>query len=405
MTTAPDPYRVLLVDDSSLIRRLLHKIIQLDPGVVVAGEAANGREALTAVEREAPDLVVLDIEMPVMDGLETLEHLKRRHPDLPVIMFSTLTARGATATLDALTKGADDYVTKPSNTGSFAQTAEQVMAELTPRIKALVDRRRARRTPPTAAVAAPPSRVTTMRPPSPAVPVTAAAAGASSPSPMASGRSRPTPRMFFRPQVVVVAVSTGGPDALQTLVPLLSPTLHVPVLVTQHMPPLFTRLLAERLDGQSGIRVREGYDGARPGPGEVWLAPGGSHMLLRAADDGRVVLALDDGPPVQSCKPAADPMFASAVDIFDRRVIGVVLTGMGIDGLDGARRVQQAGGMVICQDEASSVVWGMPGAVHRAGLAEQVLPLRDIATTIGRVTDTSEPRPLTVGARPAGVSR
>lgn len=379
MTSAPDPYRVLVVDDSSLIRRLLLKILQLDPEVVVVGQASDGREALSVTEQVAPDLVVLDIEMPVMDGLEALEHLKRRHPSLPVIMFSTLTARGATATLDALTKGADDYVTKPSNTGSFAQTAAHVLAELTPRIKALVDRSRTRPVSPTLA---------------PTTPL---------PSLTATVRSRPPSRTSFRPQVAVVAVSTGGPDALQTLVPLLPTALPVPVLVTQHMPPLFTRLLADRLDGQAGVRVREGYDGAQPGPGEVWLAPGGFHMLLRADDDGRVVLALDDGPPVQSCKPAADPMFASAVDLFDRQVIGVVLTGMGIDGLDGARRVQQAGGMVICQDEASSVVWGMPGAVHKAGLAEQVLPLEDIATTIGRVASASPPRPLTVRTPPARV--
>ncbi|MEO2108622.1 MAG: chemotaxis response regulator protein-glutamate methylesterase [Actinomycetota bacterium] len=379
MTSAPDPYRVLVVDDSSLIRRLLLKILQLDPEVVVVGQASDGHEALSVTEQVAPDLVVLDIEMPVMDGLEALQHLKPRHPSLPVIMFSTLTARGATATLDALTKGADDYVTKPSNTGSFAQTAAHVLAELTPRIKALVDRSRTRPVSPTLA---------------PTTPL---------PSLTATARSRPPSRTSFRPQVAVVAVSTGGPDALQTLVPLLPTSLPVPVLVTQHMPPLFTRLLADRLDGQAGVRVREGYDGAQPGPGEVWLAPGGFHMLLRADDDGRVVLALDDGPPVQSCKPAADPMFASAVDLFDRQVIGVVLTGMGIDGLDGARRVQQAGGMVICQDEASSVVWGMPGAVHKAGLAEQVLPLEDIATTIGRVASASPPRPLTVRTPPARV--
>lgn len=378
MTSAHDPYRVLVVDDSSLIRRLLLKILQLDPEIVVVGQASDGREALAVAEQVAPDLVVLDIEMPVMDGLETLDHLKRRHPALPVIMFSTLTARGATTTLDALAKGADDYVTKPSNTGSFAQTAAHVLAELTPRIKALVDRSRTRPVSPTSA----PTLLSSLT---------------------AVARSRPPSRTSFRPRVAVVAVSTGGPDALQTLVPLLPASLPVPVLVTQHMPPLFTRLLADRLDGQAGVRVREGYDGAQPGPGEVWLAPGGFHMLLRADEDGRVVLALDDGPPVQSCKPAADPMFASAVDLFDRQVIGVVLTGMGIDGLDGARRVQQAGGMVICQDEASSVVWGMPGAVHKAGLAEQVLPLEDIATTIGRVASASPPRPLTVRTPPARV--
>ncbi|WP_341250708.1 chemotaxis response regulator protein-glutamate methylesterase [Euzebya pacifica] len=379
MTSAHDPYRVLVVDDSSLIRRLLLKILQLDPEVVVVGQASDGHEALAVAEQVAPDLVVLDIEMPVMDGIEALEHLKRRYPSLPVIMFSTLTARGATATLDALTKGADDYVTKPSNTGSFAQTAEHVLAELTPRIKALVDRSRTRPMSPALAPTTPLSSLT------------------------APARSRASSRTSFRPRVAVVAVSTGGPDALQTLVPLLPSSLPVPVLVTQHMPPLFTRLLADRLDGQAGVRVREGYDGAQPGPGEVWLAPGGFHMLLRADDDGRVVLALDDGPPVQSCKPAANPMFASAVDLFDRQVIGVVLTGMGIDGLDGARRVQQAGGMVICQDEASSVVWGMPGAVHKAGLAEQVLPLEDIATTIGRVASASPARPLTVRTPPARV--
>ena len=405
------PIRLLLVDDSPLIRKLLSKILGLDPMIEVAATATNGREALDVIDDVDPDLVVLDVEMPVMDGLTTLPLLKRRRPDIPVVMFSTLTASGASATLDALTGGADDYVTKPSNTGSFARTAEEVRDELAPRIKALVARRRRMGAPVVRRVAAdgstrPADEVATSPSPTPAdrparaIPsrtafaaVPATPARAQAPVPMAV-TLEPT---GLRPEVIVIAVSTGGPDALHRLLPALPSSLSVPVLIVQHMPALFTQMLAERLDGVCSLTIREGIHGATPRGGEVWLAPGGTHMVLaRVSGTAQIILA--DGPPVQSCKPAADPLFESAARVHGGRVLGVVLTGMGSDGLGGARLVRAAGGTVICQDESSSVVWGMPGAVTEAGLAHHVIPLDQMAGALTGLVSPIPTRPLVAPA-------
>lgn len=426
------PIRLLLVDDSPLIRKLLSKILGLDPMIEVAATATNGREALDVIDDVDPDLVVLDVEMPVMDGLTTLPLLKRRRPDIPVVMFSTLTASGASATLDALTGGADDYVTKPSNTGSFARTAEEVRDELAPRIKALVARRRRmgapvvrRATPdgssrPVEDVAPSPSpsgptagRVPTGPSTSPTSPSSASAdrPARAIPSRTAFSAVPATPARVqapvpmavtleptgLRPEAIVIAVSTGGPDALHRLLPAIPSSLSVPILIVQHMPALFTRMLAERLDKVCALSVREGVHGATPRGGEVWLAPGGSHMVL-ARVSGTVQIILADGPPVQSCKPAADPLFESAARVHGSRVLGVVLTGMGSDGLGGARVVRAAGGTVICQDESSSVVWGMPGAVTEAGLAHHVIPLDQLAGALTGLVSPIPTRPLVAPA-------
>lgn len=378
------PVRVMLVDDSAIIRRLLGSVLDSDPGLTVVGHAANGQEALDRLAELAPDVVILDIEMPVMDGLTALPQLRRRRPDLPIIMFSTLTERGASATLEALGLGAADYVAKPSNTGSFQQTAQQITSILVPKIKALHQPRQRR-------IPVRPSSRAGQTPPA-RQPGQAAQAPQPSTRPLsrravetASIMSQPVKtaprRLGPPPALVVIGLSTGGPNALSQLIPQLPANLPIPVLITQHMPPIFTRLLAERLNAQSAISVAEATDGAEPRPGEVWLAAGGHHLrvTMRA---GRAVLVLDDGPPVHSCKPAVDPMFASAVQAFGNRVLGVVLTGMGNDGFDGAKLIHQAGGRVLAQDEASSVVWGMPGIIARAGLAEQILPLDRVAQSI-----------------------
>ncbi|WP_370326405.1 chemotaxis-specific protein-glutamate methyltransferase CheB [Euzebya sp.] len=404
------PIKVMLVDDSSIIRRLLGRVLDTDPQITIAGQAENGVMALERLDEIDPDIVILDIEMPVMNGLETVTRLRRRRPTLPVIMFSTLTESGAAATLEALSRGADDYVTKPSNTGSFDRTALEIKATLAPKIHALVDRRRGRprlrfATPATpaapAAPAPPPERPVdpaTRRPLTPVRPrvqARAATTPATAPRPSAV-------RPVGRPEVVVIGVSTGGPSALASVIPQLPATFGVPVLVVQHMPPIFTRLLAERLDGQSALSVAEAHDGAVPQAGQVWFAPGGKHMRV-VETAGRAVIRLDESPPLHSCRPAVDPLFTSAVQTYGGRVLGVVLTGMGRDGFDGAAAIGAAGGQVVVQDEETSTVWGMPGIVAEGGLAQQVLALDEIAgaliTATGGSSRLSAAPPLTRTSR------
>jgi two-component system chemotaxis response regulator CheB len=270
-------------------------------------------------------------------------------------MFSTLTERGGVATLDALAAGASDYVTKPANAGSVALAQQRVREELIPRIKMLVDR-----------------------------------TGARLPAPRPSAVASAAPRSIVRPVVgdvrpaiVVIGVSTGGPNALAALIPALPAGLRVPVVIVQHMPPMFTRLLAERLNAQSPLTVREAAAGMSVAPGTVTIAPGDFHMLLeRHGTDVRVML--NQAPPENSCRPAVDPLFRSAVALYGARTLGVILTGMGQDGLRGCEGIRDARGVVLAQDEASSVVWGMPGFVARAGLPDKVLPLSDMAGEITR---------------------
>lgn len=354
--------RVLIVDDAVVIRRLLTDCLAGDPEIEVVGAAANGRIALAKIPQVNPDLVTLDVEMPELNGLETLVELRKSHPKLPVIMFSTLTERGASATLDALAAGASDYVTKPSNTGSMNIALQRVRDELVPKIKQLTGRARLADSlpaPRTASLAAQPRTA-------PVVPL--------------QRRVSPAPPSG-PPHVVAIGVSTGGPNALAELMPQLPGDLPVPIVIVQHMPPLFTRLLAERLDGRCPLRVREGAAGTELRPGEVYMAPGGHHMVIRR-DGTRVLIALNDEPPENSCRPAVDVLFRSVVAVYGGHTLGVILTGMGQDGLRGCEYVRDVGGQVIAQDEATSVVWGMPGFVARAGLADRVLPLQAIAGEI-----------------------
>ncbi|RNL62668.1 chemotaxis response regulator protein-glutamate methylesterase [Nocardioides marmoriginsengisoli] len=340
--------RVLVVDDSALVRRLVTTSLSLDPEIEVVGIAVHGREAVDRVEELRPDAVTLDIEMPVLDGLGALAAIRRRHPRLPVIMFSTLTEKGATKTLEALSLGASDFVTKPSNTTSMAESMASVREQLIPKVKALVGARRVvgpgrsegpARTPPPVRVAAPSTT---------------------------------------RPEVLVIGCSTGGPDALSRVLEELPGTLRVPVLVVQHMPPLFTTMLAERLDRVSALSVREAVEGDVPAPGQVLVAPGGLHLRVRRSA-GVVRVHLDDGPQENFCRPAVDALFRSAAEAYGGAVAALVLTGMGQDGLIGCQLLAEQGAWIAAQDEASSVVWGMPGAVASAGLAHEVLPLEDVA--------------------------
>lgn len=353
------PISVLVVDDSVVVRRLVSNVLDAAPGIRVAGTASNGKVALAKIPQLNPDIVTLDIEMPVMDGLETLVALRAEYPRLPVIMFSTLTERGASATLDAIERGANDYVTKPANVGSVTASMEAVRAQLVPKIKALVPQ-------------------TVQLPPAPKRPVSPAlSAAAATPA----ARPRPSGVAQQRVDAVVIGVSTGGPDALTTLVGALPADLPVPVVVVQHMPPVFTALFAQRLNSKSPLQVDEARAGDRPRPGSVLIAPGDFHLRLRSDRSG-VVAMLDQGTPENYCRPAVDVLFRSAAETYGAGVLAVVLTGMGADGARGAERIIEKGGSVIVQDQASSVVWGMPGAVVAAGLADEILPLTAMAAAI-----------------------
>ncbi|HEV7730897.1 MAG TPA: chemotaxis response regulator protein-glutamate methylesterase [Candidatus Binatia bacterium] len=346
--------RVLIVDDAVVIRRLLGDVLAGDPAIEVVGAAPNGRIALAKIPQVNPDLITLDIEMPDMSGLETLAEIRRTYPTLPVIMFSTLTERGASSTLEALALGATDYVTKPANVGSVAAAMQAVREQLIPKIKAFC----------ATAVGLP--RPTTARIASPVASRMA----------MVTGRTRTA-------EALLIGVSTGGPNALSVLLPALPKDLPVPVLIVQHMPPVFTRLLAERLQAKSGFPVREAIAGARIEPGCAWVAPGDHHMTLERDALG-VKIALGQGPPENSCRPAVDVLFRSAAAVYGAGTLAVVLTGMGQDGLRGCQDVHAAGGQIVVQDQATSVVWGMPGAVADAGLAEKILPLAELAGEIVR---------------------
>lgn len=375
--------RVLVVDDSVVVRRLVTDALSSDPAIDVVGVAANGQIALTKVEQFAPDLVTMDIEMPVMDGIETVRALRRAGHKMPIIMFSTLTERGAVATLDALAAGATDYVTKPANVGSVQQSLAQVAGELIPRIKAFVPRPAG--TPRDAArPGAAPSAT------APRTPAQRLAPDRSAPRPFVL-RTRP---VHARPRAVIIGSSTGGPEALSRVLTGLTMPLPVPVVIVQHMPPVFTRQLAARLDRLGPSTVIEAAGGEDLQRGTVYIAPGDMHLeLVRSAGGART--RLQHGPPVNFCRPAVDVMFRSAVEAYGGDLLAVVLTGMGADGRAGCEAVTAAGGTVIAQDEATSVVWGMPGAVATAGLAHAVLPIDEVAGAIARAVALGvEPSPV-----------
>ena len=370
--------RVLVVDDAVVVRRILTDVIDGEAGLQVAGTAPNGRIALAKIPQLNPDLVTLDVEMPEMDGLATLKAIRARYPDLPVIMFSTLTERGGRVTLDALMSGANEYVTKPANVGSVSEGIAAVRSQLVPKIRALC-KMDAPEAPATRSTATPHARSTV------------------------SLRSAPTRAQAAdgpaaRIDVLAIGVSTGGPNALAALIPALPADLPVPVIIVQHMPPTFTRLLAERLDATSSLSVAEGHAGAVLAPGQVWVAPGGRHLIVRHVG-GRMRLDTTDGPPENSCRPAVDALFRSVAAGYGKGALGVVLTGMGYDGLRGSEHLRAVGGSVIAQDEATSVVWGMPGAVAQAGLADRILPLGHIASAICARLRVGRQSPAVVGAR------
>jgi two-component system chemotaxis response regulator CheB len=352
MSSAHAPIRVLLVDDSAVVRGAIGQIIDAEPDLTVVTTAPNGRVALDALRRVPVDVVVLDVEMPEMDGLATLPRIVAGYPDTRVLMASSLTRAGADTTLQALALGASDFVTKPAaRVGT--QGLQDVARDLTSKVRALGRAARGiRREPPAAAVAAP---------------VRAAVLQA--------------PSREHEVRLVAIAASTGGPNALSTVLSGLPADFPVPIVVTQHMPPMFTAMLAQRLARDTGRPCVEAADGQRIVAGTTYVAPGEHHLVLRT-HEGEAICTLTQTPPENFCRPAADPMFRSVAAVYGASCLGVVLTGMGEDGMRGARDLRAAGASVIAQDEESSVVWGMPGAVVHDGSASRVLPLDDIARAI-----------------------
>jgi two-component system chemotaxis response regulator CheB len=346
--------RVLVVDDAVVMRRLISTVLENDPELEIAGIAPNGKIALARIPQVNPDVITLDVEMPEMDGLETILEIRKLYPRLPVIMFSTMTRRGAVETVEALARGATDYVTKPANIGSVSEGMDRLREELIPKIKAYAR---------------------------PLMPVLTAP----QPAPMLATPA-PASTAQFRCSVVAIGASTGGPNALHQVVPALPASLAVPVVIVQHMPPVFTELLAARLDQASQVRVHEARDGAKIERGHVYIAPGGQHFTV-AAENGSVRARLNQEPPENSCRPAVDVLFRSAAQVYGGGTLGIVLTGMGQDGLRGARWIHEAGGKVIAQDQGSSVVWGMPGAVAEAGLADEIVPLKSVSEALLALAD------------------
>jgi two-component system chemotaxis response regulator CheB len=357
---AGERIRVLVVDDSVVIRRLVTQALEQDPILEVVGTASNGAIGIQRIPQLNPDVVTLDIEMPDMDGLEMLRRIRREYPQLRVIMFSTLTEKGAAKTLEALTLGADDYVAKVSNQGSLDRSMDRLREEMIPKIKqffCLVK--------PTEAADRIKSALTTME-------------QAGQP-----GRPGTQPRKA-RPKVVAIGVSTGGPTALGAILPMLPVDFALPILVVQHMPPLFTRLLADRLNATCRLPAGEAVQDSPVEPGRIVIAPGDFHMKL-SSSGGAVRILLDQSPRQNSCRPAVDALFGSCAQVYGGAVLAVVLTGMGQDGLHGVEILKAQGASVIAQDEASSVVWGMPGAIVNAGLADHVVSLDEVVPEILRI--------------------
>ena len=351
--------RVLLADDSAVMRTLLRMVLEPQPCLEIVAAATNGKEALSAFEQLHPDLVLLDIEMPGMNGLEVLSGIRRHDRRVPVLMCSTLTWRGARITIDALTRGATDYVTKPSAQTGLRQGVETLTRDLIPKILALF-------------------------------PGDAPAAAAVESRPLPP--SIPLPPAAHAPKVVVIGVSTGGPAALEALLPKLPAGSPLPILIVQHMPRLFTGLLADRLNNLCALRVREAAPDVHAEPGVVDIARGDWHLELTR--DFR--LRLHQSEPENFCRPSVDVLFRSAAAACSGRVLGVILTGMGSDGLAGSRAIRAAGGTVLAQDSATSVIWGMPGAVAQAGLANKVLPLDGIPSEMLRLLASPKAQPAAV---------
>jgi two-component system chemotaxis response regulator CheB len=368
--------RVLIVDDSVVIRRSLTDALSRDYDLEVVGSAPSGRVALMKMAMVRPDVVVLDIEMPEMDGLETLAAIRKDYSQISVIMLNVSTDQAAAKTLDALTLGARDYVTKPNIGPGFDNALRTVVSELTSKIR----------------VCCPDiSHRDSAGSPKKFIPLDKM-------SPPAAATD-----LAKRVDVLAIGVSTGGPNALMELIPQFPADFPVPILIVQHMPPIFTKLLAQRLAARCKISVAEGCSGQQLFPGGAWVAPGDLHMAV--AKEGYAIRILThQDPPENSCRPAADVLFRSVAQVYRSHVLAVVMTGMGQDGLRGCEQIHSVGGQVLVQDEASSIVWGMPSFVVKAGIADRILPLDELGTEIlNRVWKFRSEKRMRVGGRPVDV--
>jgi two-component system, chemotaxis family, protein-glutamate methylesterase/glutaminase len=345
--------RVLIVDDSVVARRLLADALGNDPAVEVADTAATGRVALAKIPYCTPDAVTLDVDMPEMSGLETLAAIRKEHPHLPVIMVSNLTEHGAVVTLDALSLGATDYVTKPADVRNREGALKKIKDELLPKIKTFCRSSQAASLFTTPSAADGPVQVQALL------------------------------SQTARVDVVAIGISTGGPNALAEILPPLPKDFPVPILIVQHMPPIFTKFLSDRLASKCQLAVSEAAPGDALEPGHVYIAPGDHHLAVER-EEPEVRIRIHQEAPENSCRPSVDVMLRSVAKVYGSRAMAVIMTGMGQDGLKGCEQVKRDGGQVLAQDEASSVVWGMPGFVVRAGLADKVLPLGQIPMEILR---------------------
>jgi len=389
-TTARDAnaIKVLVVDDSAVIRGIVVRWIEAAPDMVVAGAAINGQDALEKVKSSMPDVVLLDIEMPVMDGITALPQILKICPQAKVIMASTLTRRNAEISLKALALGATDYVPKPTSIGG-GDAAEDFRREILSRVSAIGRKRtstqRAAPVAPATAPAAVRPRAGASTPAATPMPASAAPVASATPH-LSQFQPKDGPLVLRKaslipPQIVAIGASTGGPQALVQVVQAIAANLNVPVLITQHMPATFTAILAESLSRSSGLKCVEGATGMRLEPGCVYIAPGDYHMTIKGKGGP---IELNQNPPENFCRPAVDPMFRSVSAAYGAATLAVVLTGMGADGREGARVIAGSNGTVIAQDEASSVVWGMPGAVAQAGLASAILPIQSVGLEVRR---------------------
>jgi len=376
-----DKVRVLIVDDSAVMRKIIASALQKEPSIEIAGFAANGIQAIEAIQTCNPDVMTLDIEMPEMDGLTALREIRKVNKYLPIIMFSSLTHKGAQAAVMALTAGASDYVGKPANTSSGIDDAFKVLeTELIPKIIGLAKRVKLRKakegqlpnTPARTYSAISLAPLTTNKPLATSKPI-------SSPT---SKVNQAISGVLAKPaEAVCIGVSTGGPEALMQVFSGFNAPISVPIFIVQHMPADFTALLAARLSSVGVMTVKEAEEGEIAEPGVAYMAPGGFHMTL-SRPGTKTILHLNTEAPENSCRPAVDVLFRTAAQVYGSNLLAVILTGMGYDGLKGTETIKEKGGQLIAQDEATSVIWGMPGAVVQAGLADVVLPIDKIADEI-----------------------
>ena len=376
---AQQPIRVMIVDDAVVVRGLVSRWVDAEPDLKIVASLRTGQDALDELERTDPEVVLFDVEMPVLDGMAALPLLLQKRPNLAIIMVSTVTRRNAEVTLKALTLGAADYVPKPE-TNHEVTTSETFRHDLIEKIRHIGWRRRGRKyVPPTSRQPA-----SALRPQKPFTVEGLVADGnvhaLQAPQPQSEIKLRAFAPAI--PRVLLIGASTGGPQALSTILAAIGRVIdRAPVLITQHMPIHCTRFLAERLNNICQLQVREGAEGSVLGPGQAWIAPGDQHMVTRR-NRSNVTLHLTNDPPENSCRPSADVMFRSIAKTYHNRCLAVVMTGMGKDGLDGCQEIKWHGGRILVQDEETSIAWGMPRAIIKSDLAERIVPLAEMAHAI-----------------------